>query len=297
MKTIEELASEIQAGDKSLIPELWGRVQRLYLRKSFDYYGSHRVQCDRAGVTVEDIQQQAFFAFLKSVEAYEPQCELSFSSYIKYPFLNEMQELTRTRTSGQRQDVLCSSVCSSLDREIDNEDGSSNTIGDFVPDPDALYFIELIDDQSAGEMVRAEVRKLPEPVCTVIQLFFFAGQTLGQIADKLGITPQRVQQQKQRGLVELSRRRVLIDLWNETHYTSRLRDLESAAKKAESLDARRQYERAAERTAPRKPSRIDAAFRYAAEMRERSGKTFSEWTAAEQTAAVMEYLQQHPATA
>lgn len=295
MKTIEELASEIQAGDKSLIPELWGRVQRLYLRKSFDYYGSHRVQCDRAGVTVEDIQQQAFFAFLKSVEAYEPQCELSFSSYIKYPFMNEMQNLTGTRTAATRNDPL--NNCASLDKEIENEDGTGDTLGDFVPDPDALYFIELIDDQSAGEMVRAEVRKLPEPVCTVIQLFFFAGQTLGQIADKLGITPQRVQQQKQRGLVQLSRRRVLIDLWNETHYTSRLRDLESAAKKAESLDARRKYERAAERTAPRKPSRIDAAFRYAAEMRERSGKTFSEWTAAEQTAAVMEYLQQHPATA
>lgn len=296
MKALEELAIEIQNGDKSRIPELWGRVQRLYLRKSFDYYAAHRETCDRCGVTVEDIQQQSFFAFLRSVEAYEPQCGFSFTAYIKYPFLSEMQELTRTRRSGQA-DAL--NICSSLDKEIENEDGNGDTIGDFVPDPTALDFLELLDAESVGEMIRIEVSKLPAPVCTVIQLFFFDCQTLGAIAERLGISPERVRQHKQRGLVALSKRRVLVDLWNEIHHTEQLRKLETAAKHAENLQARQAYGRAIERAEQRQrnPSRLEKAFQYAAELRQQSGKTFEEWTTAEQTAAVMEYLQQHPATA
>lgn len=291
MKTLEELAIEIQNGDKSRVPELWGRLQRLYLRKSFDYYAAHRTQCDRCGVTVEDIQQQAFFAFLRSVDAYEPECELAFTSYIRYPFLTEMQELTRTRSSGQRQDVMCSPICGSLDKEIENEDGKGDTVGDFVPDPTALEFLELLDAQSVGEMVRAEVSKLPEPVCSVIQLFFFTGQTLGQIGDRLRISPERVRQLKRRGLVTLSKRRVLVDLWNETHHTEQLRQLESAARHADNIEARRVYERQA---APKPQTWLDLAFRYAADKRERSGKSSAEWSTAEQTAAVLEYLELHP---
>lgn len=87
MKTLEETAVCIQDGDKSLIPSMWERVRGIYMKKAYTYYATHGSLCARCGIELEDIQQQAFFAFLRSIEAYEPQCCLSFGSYINYPFI------------------------------------------------------------------------------------------------------------------------------------------------------------------------------------------------------------------
>ena len=192
MKTNEELAMMIQDGDESKVPELWEQVRKLYLKKSIHYYDSHRELCSRCGVELDDIQQQAFFAFLQSVEAYNPESGLSFLAFINYPFQTEMQNLTGTRTALTRLDPLNS--CASLDKEIDTEDGSGDTLGDFVPDLTALDFLELLDAESVGEMIRAEVRKLSAPVCDVIESYYFNGQTLGTIAKRLGLSFERVRQ-------------------------------------------------------------------------------------------------------
>lgn len=294
MKTNEELAMMIQDGDKTRIPELWERVRGIYLKKAFRYYGSHKPLCDRCGVTIEDIQQQSFFAFLHSIEQYEPECELAFTSYIDYPFRTEMQELTRTRSSGQRQD--CLNRCSSLDTPIETDDGTADTIGDFVPDPDALYFVELLDAQSVAAMIRNEVKQLPEVECAIITGVFFNGQTLGQIADTLGVTFQRVSQLKKKALVMLSKRRVLVDLWNEQHHTERLRQLEKAANSTRPDIMPRESERIRARltASMNNDTPLARAFRYAAELREAAESSGEEWTREKQTAAVVEYLTQQP---
>lgn len=292
MKTNEELAMMIQDGDESKVPELWEQVRKLYLKKSIHYYDGHRELCSRCGVELDDIQQQAFFAFLQSVEAYNPESGLSFLAFINYPFQTEMQNLTGTRTALTRLDPLNS--CASLDKEIDTEDGSGDTLGDFVPDLTALDFLELLDAESVGAMVRAEVRKLSAPVCDVIESYYFNGQTLGTIAERLGLSFERVRQLRKRGEVTLSKRRVLVDLWNEYHHTEKQRQLEHAANRdrPDEYSSRDSYERAT-----RTPSCIDLACEYAEQQRQLSGKSREEWTREEQIAAMLDYLHREPATA
>lgn len=290
--TNEELAMMIQDGDESKVPELWEQVRKLYLKKSIHYYDGHRELCSRCGVELDDIQQQAFFAFRQSVEAYNQESGLSFLAFIDYPFQTEMQNLTGTRTALTRLDPLNS--CASLDKEIDTEDGSGDTLGDFVPDLTALDFLELLDAESVGAMVRAEVRKLPAPVCDVIESYYFSGQTLGTIAERLGLSYERVRQLRKRGEVTLSRRRVLVDLWNEYHHTEQQRQLEHAANRyrPDEYSSRKSYERAT-----RTPSCIDLACEYAEQQRWLSGKSPEEWTREEQTAAMLDYLHREPPTA
>lgn len=292
MKTNEELAMMIQDGDKARIPELWERVRGIYMQKAFRYYGTHKPLCDRCGVTVEDIQQQAFFAFLRSIEQYEPECELAFTSYINYPFQTEMQDLTRTRHSGQLQD--CLNRCSSLDTPIETDEGTADTIGDFVPDPAALDFVELLDAQSVGAMIRNEVQQLPEREREIICAYFFDGQTLGQIADRLGVSINAISQHKKRGLVKLSRRRALVDLWNEMHHTQKLQQLERRSISAYP-DKRAAALRAYERKAEAKPMDIiDLAELHADELRKAAKASGEEWTREKQIAAIVEYLTQKP---
>lgn len=290
MKTNEELAMMIQDGDKVRIPELWERVRGIYMQKAFRYYGTHKPLCDRCGVTVEDIQQQAFFAFLRSIEQYEPECELAFTSYINYPFQTEMQDLTRTRHSGQLQD--CLNRCSSLDTPIETDEGTADTIGDFVPDPAALDFVELLDAESVGAMIRNEVKQLPEQEREIICAYFFDGQTLGQIADRFGVSINAISQHKKRGLVMLSRRRALVDLWNEMHHTQKLQQLEKRSISAYP-DKRAAALRAYERKAEAKPMDIiDLAELHADELRKAAEASGEEWTREKQIAAIVEYLRQ-----
>ena len=294
MKTAEELAIMIQDGDKSRIPELWERVRGIYAMKSLRWYSTHRALCARCGVELEDIQQQSFFAFLKSIELYEPQCELAFTSYINFPFLNEMQELTRTRSSGQRAD--CLNQCGSLDKTIETEDGGGETVGDFVPDPDALFFVELLDAESVAGMIRNEVQQLPDREREIIAGFYFDGQTLEQLAQRLGVTLQRISQLKKRGLVTLSQRRALVDLWNEMHHTNELRKLEKSTLKnsPEQFDAKRSYDRQIRTKAPSAWNRARDA---AEELRRQRIQSGGEWTREDEIKAITDALLSQAATA
>ncbi len=285
--TNEELAIRIQGGDESKVPELWDRVRGLYMKKSLVYYGNHRELCDRCGVELEDIQQQSFFAFLQSIAAFQPESGLTFAAFVNYPFQTEMQNLTGLRTALTRLDPL--NCCASLDKTIDTEDGSGDTLGDFVPDPSALDFLERLDSQSVGQMIRAEVGKLPAPLCDVIAGYYFDRQTLEQIAERLGLSRERVRQLRKRGEVTLSKRRVLVELWNEMHHTEKLRQLEQTAGRfrPDDYDSKRTYDK---QTQPRPKSCLDFAAEYAEQQRQRSGKSPEEWTREEQIAAMLEYL-------
>lgn len=287
--TNEELAIMIQNGNKSRIPELWERVRRIYMLKSFRYYSANKARCDSCGVTLEDVQQQSFFAFLESIEQYEPKCGLAFTSYIDYPFRTEMQELTRTRSSGQRHD--CLNNCESLDKELDDGEGDGSTLHELVPDPAALDFLELLDAQSVGMMIRNEVQQLPERERIVITGVFFDCKTLGQIAEELGISFQYVGMLKKRGLVTLSKRRVLIDLWNEQHHTEQLRQLEHAANTS-TPDAAFISRIIYEKRARGSMRAIDRAELHAEELREAAEASGEEWTREKKIAAIVEYLTQ-----
>lgn len=292
--TNEELAVCIQNGDESKVPELWERVRKLYAAKSLSYYGAHRELCARCGVELDDIQQQSFFAFLRSVEEFKPESELPFTAFISYPFKTEMQNLTGTRTAATRNDPL--NHCASLDKEIENEDGTGDTLGDFVADPTALDFVELLDAESVSKMVRAEVRKLPAPVCDVIGGYFLEGKTLDSLGKMLGVSLERVRQLKTRGLSTLSKRRVLVDLWNETNHTEKLRQLETTADRdrPDEYEAGRRYARTTE---PRPKGGIDFAADYAERKRKQLGKSLAEWTVSDRLSAMLEYLNGRPATA
>lgn len=289
--TQEELAVMIQNGDESKIPELWDTVQKLYTMKSYRYYSTHRAACDRAGVELDDIQQYCFFAFLDAVKAYKSESDLLFLSYIDFPFQTAMQELTQTRTTRQRLDAL--NTCTSLDLPIDQEDGeSSGTLADLVPDPAAMEFVELLDAQSVGAMVRAEVRKLPERECTVIYDYYFSGLSLVEIGRKLSLSTERVRCIRNNGLKILSRRRRLVELWNEYHHTERLRQLEQEQKHSEpcAFDAVRAYDRKTER----QKTVLDLAAQYAYNKRESLGISPADWSRDDQIQAILEYLHADP---
>lgn len=240
MRTQEEMCVLIQTGNRQdLIPVLWESVQKLYTLKALRYYNRHRERCTACGADLEDIQQQAFFGFLKSIDEYKPDGGLPFTAYINLPFLSAMQELLRYRTASGRNDALNRSE--SLDREIETEDGGGSTLHDLVPDAHSLDFLEQLDAQSVSEMIRAEVRTLPERHRLTIERSYFDGQTLEQIAAELGTSTERARQIRNEALRKLSHSRNLAELHRAFTHSAQLRRLEDKTRRANDPDAERAY--------------------------------------------------------
>ena len=236
--TQEEMCVRIQTGTRpDLVPALWDTVSKLYNRKAAIYYYAHKEQCAQRGAAVEDLQQQAFFAFLQSIDAYKPESGLPFTAYISYPFLSAMQELIGCRTAAGRNDAL--NIAGSLDREIETDDGGGSTLHDLIPDSRSLDFVELLDRQSVCDMIRAEVDALPARIRYVITHSYFDGDSLAEIAAALDISPARAAALRLDALRQLSRRKNLVELHRAFYHTKQLRRLEAEAQ--HSIDAAQEY--------------------------------------------------------
>lgn len=234
----EEMCALIQTGERAdLIPALWESVQRLYTLKALRYYHRNTERCKACGIEPEDIQQQAFFAFLRSIDEYKPEKGLPFTAFIDFPFRLAMQELLCYRTASSKHDAL--NLAESLDKEIDTADGSGGTLADFIPDTHSLDFLEQLDAQSVAAMIRAEVDALPDRQRLVIVLIYFDGRTLEQTAAEIGTSTERARQIRKEALCKLAQRRNLAELHRVFYHSEQLRELEAESK--HSIEAERRY--------------------------------------------------------
>ena len=94
--TNEELAMKVKAGDREAVPALWEQVRRLCLLILRRFAVGHEENLAAHGVTMEDLEQEAFLAVLDAVEAYTP--GLAFVSYLAYPIRNRAGALCGLRT-------------------------------------------------------------------------------------------------------------------------------------------------------------------------------------------------------
>lgn len=228
--TNEELCARIQDGERDLIPDLWEQVRKLYDLKASQFYTMHEAQCRAAGAELDDLRQTAFFGFLQSVEAYDRESGLTFAAYIKFPLLRVLSEAAGIRGAQARTaDAL--RVAVSLDSEIRGEKGENvGTLADCVPDPSALDFVESLDAESVGQMIRDEVAALMPAYRETVERYYFRGEDMPTQADRRGLSAQRISQLLHRGLQELAKRPALRNLYAEQCRTDSLRELESASR-------------------------------------------------------------------
>lgn len=211
--TNEEMCVHIQQGEKKYISQLWNQIHKLMRMKSKQAYICYKERCLQCGVELADINQVAYFAFLKAIEVYKPESGHKLTSYIEYPFRTALYELIGLRTSRNKNEPLCNSK--SLDAPIDVDDESSTTLIDTIADTTSLDFIEEMETASAGDTVRSVIETLSEPYRSVIKHYFINGLTLKQIADDLNVSPQRVRQIKEKAIRNLRNNKILRVLWRD----------------------------------------------------------------------------------
>lgn len=205
--TNEELAQRIKAGETDLTGQLWEQVKRLLyiMINRLLANPNTRDRAESAGVTRDDLKQEAYFAMLAAIDAYDPDRGLHFVAFLKYHLMSCVFAAISLRTSRQRGDPGIGAT--SLDEKIGDVDGF--TFIDQLPDLAAAdAFDRVIDDiylESLHVILEECLSELPDREEAVIRARYYEGTTQEELASRQGVSSVRIGQIERKGLEDLRR--------------------------------------------------------------------------------------------
>ena len=196
--TNEQLANQAQTGSRAALTELWGAVRPLLFSLAWKFYTRQgKERCSSHGVTLEDLQQETFFALCDAVQAYKPEKGYQLTTYLHYATENRFKACMGIQG---KADAL--NHADRLERPLPGEEERQQ--GDTIPDEQAQAALEAVDDASQQEQLQAvlgeALEALPAPQGDVLRLRFACRKTRPETAQALGINPQEVRKEEQRAL-------------------------------------------------------------------------------------------------
>lgn len=183
--TNEELAQQIQQGERDLILPLWEQVRRFARDRAFRW---HRATGGRGGVTLDDLEQEAFIALLEALEGWDEKAG-KFLTWYDLRLKSAFTAATMQRTKRDRKDPLESAL--SLDAPLLDGLDDPFILADVVADPRAEQDMENLEEIERQESVRRVVNSLSEEQRRVILLRYYHDMTREQTAQRLHLTRTR----------------------------------------------------------------------------------------------------------
>lgn len=208
--TNEDLAVQIQQGNTNCFIALWENEKKLLYSLCNKFYAKHEQACVCSGVTLEDLQQEAFFALREAVNSYKPEAGYKLNSYLKFHILTVCNEAIGNR----KQRPL--NVSLRFDCPLDENE--EFTLADTVPDSEAEKAFETATDRIFNTgFIRAfysAVGNLPEVQRKSVEMRYIECRTYKQIATALNITISKARTEEFKG-VQALRRNQNIRRYNE----------------------------------------------------------------------------------
>lgn len=202
--TNEQLANQAQTGSRAALAELWGAVRPLLFSLAWRFYQKQgKERCSSHGVTLEDLQQECFFALCDAVGAFDEGKGYQFTTYLSRATENRFRACMGIR--GKRDPL---NAADRLERPLPGEEERQQ--GDTIPDEQAQAALEAVDDAAQQEQLQAvlgeALEALPAPQGDVLRLRFLGQRTRQQTADALNLTLADVRREEQKALVQLRSR-------------------------------------------------------------------------------------------
>lgn len=197
--TNEQLALNVQDGNRAALTELWGAVRPLLFSLAWKFYiRQGKQRCSSHGVTLEDLQQESFFALCDAVQAYRPEKGYQLTTYLSRATENRFKACMGIQG---KADAL--NHADRLERPMPGNEEQREQ-GDTLPDEQAQAALEAVDDASQQEQLQAvlgeALEALPAPQGDVLRLRFACRKTRPETAQALGISPQDVRREEARAL-------------------------------------------------------------------------------------------------
>lgn len=188
------LAALAAAGNSFALGQLWEINKGLLHRWFWQWYSKNKAVADEHGLTLEDFDQEGFFAVQAAAKAYDPE-KGSFATLLGYYVQNRIRKVVcgehgRLMTTEDGREVRISANplngSISLDTPLDDTDGGSATIGDLQEDPAAAQAFQTAEDELYTEELHAALEealnKLTAKQADVVRRHYFGGKCLSEIA-------------------------------------------------------------------------------------------------------------------
>lgn len=209
------LAALAAAGNSFALGQLWEINQGFLHRLFWQWYSKNKATADEHGLTLEDFDQEAFFAIRSAAQAYDP-AKGSFLTLLSYYVQRQINRVvcgehcrTCTTADGKQMRLSANPLddCASLDTPLDAGDDGGSTLGDLQEDPAASHAFQTAEDELYTEELHAALEealnKLPERTAHVLRRRYYDQQTLQVVGDDLGVSRDRVRQIEWSGIRKL----------------------------------------------------------------------------------------------
>lgn len=219
------LAALAAAGNAFALGQLWEINKGLLHRWFWQWYDRNRAVADEHGITLEDFDQEGFFAVQAAAKAYDPE-KGSFATLLGYYVQAQINkavcgEHCRLVTTEDGKQVRLSAnplnACTSLDTPV-GEDGSGMVLADLQEDPAASQAFQTVEEELYTEELHAALEealnKLSAKQADVIRRHYFEGKSLSEIAREDGTTSSAPFNNEQTAFLAL-RRNPTIARWHE----------------------------------------------------------------------------------
>lgn len=215
--TNEALAALAAAGNSFALGQLWEINKGLLHRLFWQWYSKNKAVADAAGLTLEDFDQESFFAVQRAAQHHDPS-KGSFTSLLPYYVLSQIRHAVcgeRCKSietdNGKRVQVSANPLneCSSLDAPLDADDAGSSTKGETIEDPAATQAFQTAEDDLYTEELHnaledAMTKILTDQEAHVLRRRYYDSQTLRAIGEELGVHCERIRQIERRACRKLS---------------------------------------------------------------------------------------------
>jgi len=214
-ETVNALAARAKT-ERAVIPELWEMVDVLIKQVCWKYCG---IEMQTWWYEYEDLCQNAYFHFLKAIEAYNPD-RGAFSTVLTLYIRRACNQEVRR----YRPEVNPINAAVSLDKPLD--DTNEIALVDILPDAYALGFVDELSMHSVAQVILDEAERLPNPIQTrIIRECTYQGRTLESFGNEIGVTKQMVSSMQGDAIRRLRRRPVIRsiqkDFFKECEATAR----------------------------------------------------------------------------
>ena len=207
MSTNEALAAQAKAGDREALAVLWEQNRGLLALMFRRLAAAYRERMDAAGVTLEDLEQEGYFAVATAAKLYDSGVGAKFTTFLYYPVRKVFASAVGLHSERQRREPLCRSE--SLDAPLDVSDDGGTTRGDTVPDTAAEQAFKDADECLYTTQLHSALDDamalLDERQAVVLRGRFYERRTLASLADQLGVSVERIRQMQDKGILMLRR--------------------------------------------------------------------------------------------
>ena len=209
------LAALAAAGNSFALGQLW-EIDRGFLNRLFwQWYSKNKAVADAHGLTLEDFDQEAFFAVQAAAQAYDPE-KGSFLTLLSYYVQRQINKVVcgehgrYVSTEDGRQVRISANPldeCTSLDTPLDAGDDDSSTLSDLQEDPAAAQAFQNAEDELYTEELHAALEealsKLPERTAHILRRRYYDQKSLRAVGEELGVHCERVRQIEVNGIRKL----------------------------------------------------------------------------------------------